>query len=50
MKKADRMEMQAAPADPAHGHATDARDWQQECVEPPGCQGKNFRIPNTTPE
>ena len=50
MKKADRMEMQAAHDDPVHGGAADARDWQQECFEPPSHQDKNLRIPNTTPE
>lgn len=42
--------MGVALADPAHGRAADTRDWQQKCVEPLGYQGKNLRIPNTTPE
>ena len=32
-----------------HRHAVDARDWQQECVEPVSYQGKNIHIQNTTP-
>ena len=50
MKQADRMEMQAVPADPAYGHAADAHAGRQEGDEPPGYQGKDLRIPNTTPE
>lgn len=50
MKKADRVERQAAPADLAHGRAVDARAGRQEGDETPGYQGKDLRIPNTTPE
>ncbi len=50
MKKADRMEIQAAGADTAHGRAADARARRQEGKEPSGYRGKDLRIPNTTPE
>ena len=42
--------MQAAPVDTAHGRATHTRAWQREGDETLGYQGRDLRIPNTTPE
>lgn len=50
IKKADMMEMQAVFADPAHGRAANTRAGRQVRDEPPGYQGKDLRMPDTTPE
>ena len=50
MKQADRIESQAAPADPIHGRAADACAGRLEEATPSVHQGKDLRIPNTTPE
>lgn len=50
MTQADRMDGQAAPTNPARGRVADARAGRLEEAAPSGYQGKDIRIPNTTPE
>ena len=50
MKKADRADEQAVPADPAHGRAADACAARLEEAAPSGFRGKNLRLLNTKPE
>ena len=44
------MDGQAAPTNPVRGRAADARTGRQDEALPSGYQGKDLRIPNTTPE
>ena len=49
MKQADRVAEQAAPANPVHGRAADARVGRPKEAAPASYQGKDLHIPNTTP-